>query len=194
MTLYLQALKRFQDLLEEAKQLSLREPLAMALATADEQGKPSVRTIYLGGVDERGLVFFTNRHSRKSRQLVANPHAAVCFFWPLLGQQVQVEGAVESVSEAEADACWATRDHHSRLAAWASQQSEPLDSQETLKHRLEAYRQQFDLQPIPRPSYWCGYRLVPERIEFWKTGWGYLHERECYQKSGDEWTMTLLNP
>ena len=194
MTLYLQALKRFQDLLEEAKQLSLREPLAMALATADEQGRPSVRTIYLGGVDERGLVFFTNCHSRKAQQLAANPHAAVCFFWPLLGQQVQVEGTVEPVSEEEADACWATRDHHSRLAAWASQQSEPLDSQETLKRRLEEYRQQFDLQPIPRPSYWCGYRLVPERIEFWKTGWGYLHERECYQKSGDKWTMTLLNP
>lgn len=105
-----------------------------------------------------------------------------------------MEGAVEPVSEEEADACWAIRDHHSRLAAWASQQSEPLDSQETLKRRLEAYRQQFGFQPIPRPPYWGGYRLIPKRIEFWKTGWGYLHERECYQKSGDEWTVTLLNP
>lgn len=194
MSLYLQALKRFQDLLEEAKKLSLHEPLAMALATADETGQPSVRTVYLGGVDERGLVFFTSRHSRKGRQLAANPHAAVCFFWQLLGQQVQVEGTVEPVSEEEADTYWSTRDRYSRLAAWVSRQSEPLDSPQTLEHRLKEYRQQFDFEPIPCPPYWCGYRLVPERIEFWKTGWGYLHERECYQKSGNEWTVTLLNP
>jgi pyridoxamine 5'-phosphate oxidase len=194
MNLYLQALQRFQDLLEEAKKLSLHEPLAMSLATADEKGRPSIRTVYLAGVDTRGLVFFTNRHSRKGRQLAANPYAAVCFFWQLLGQQVQVEGIIEPISEEESDAYWATRDHYSRLAAWVSRQSEPLDSRQTLKRRLEEYRQQFDFQPIPRPPYWCGYCLVPERFEFWKTGWGYLHERECYQKSEDEWTMTLLNP
>lgn len=193
--LYGQALKEFQYLLKEANKTVPPKPMIMALATADAAGRPSVRTVVLEAVDERGVVFFTHLHSRKGRHLASNPRAAVCFFWPSLKQQVEVEGTVERVTEEEADAYWARRDRDSQLAAWASHQSEPLASRETLTRRLLEYRKRFDFErQVPRPPYWSGFRIVPERIEFWKAGWRHLHERVCYQRSETGWSVTLLNP
>lgn len=193
--LYGQALKEFQYLLKEAKKADPSKSMTMALATTDAAGRPSVRTIVLEAVDQRGLIFFTHLHSRKGSHLASNPHAAACFFWPSLKQQVEVEGTVQQVTEQEADAYWKTRDRDSQLAAWASHQSEPLASRETLKRRLLEYRKQFDFErQVPRPAYWSGFRIVPERIEFWKAGWRHLHERVCYQKSENGWSVTLLNP
>ncbi|MDQ2696168.1 MAG: pyridoxamine 5'-phosphate oxidase [Pseudomonadota bacterium] len=195
MDLYSEALKRFQELLTEAGKTGLRDAAVMTLATVDERGRPSARTVFLEAADEQGFVFFTNRHSRKGRQLAANPQAAMCFFWQPLRQQVQVEGTVEQLAEAQADAWWAGRDRDTQLVAWASRQSAPLESNEALKQRLTEIRQRFDFQrQVPRPSWWSGFRLVPERIEFWRAGWHHLHERVCYQKSAGAWSVTLLNP
>lgn len=194
MDLYQQALNRFQEVLREAKKVNLPEPKAMILATVDERGQPSVRTVFLEAVDERGFVFFTDHRSRKARQLASNPRAALCCYWQPLRQQVQVEGVAELVPEEEADAYWVTRNRDGQFAAWASQQSAPLDSLEALKHRLNECRERFSFEQVPRPPHWSGFRIVPERIEFWRYGWHQLHERVCYQQSKDGWTVLLLNP
>lgn len=194
MDLYLEAIKRFQHLLEEAHDCDLREPTAMTLATADATGKPSARTMLLKKVDEHGFVFFTNSMSRKGQQLKANDRAALLFFWQPLMQQASIEGVVELLSNEEADAYWSTRPRESQIGAWASEQSSPLESHQVLMDRVNEFKQRYEGQQVPRPSHWLGYRLVPDRIEFWKAGWGRLHERDCYEKSGDEWTMQLLNP
>ena len=194
MDLYVEALSRFHDLLNEAQKTDLFEPTAMTLATCDAQGHPTARTVLLKKVDERGFAFYTNLNSRKARQLEDNPRAALCFFWQSLMQQVTVEGSVEMLSDKEAEAYWHTRERDSQIGAWASKQSALLDSQETLHRRHEQYRDRFKDQKVPRPADWSGYRIIPERIEFWKSGWHRLHERVCYSKSEEGWTLTLLYP
>ena len=194
MDLYIEALGRFHDLLKEAHKTDLLEPTAMTLATCDAQGHPTARTVLLKMVDERGFAFYTNLNSRKARQLESNPRAALCFFWQPLMQQVTVEGSVQILSDEEADAYWHTRERDSQIGAWASEQSAPLDSQETLHLRHEQYRDRFKDQQVPRPADWSGYRIIPERIEFWKSGWHRLHERVCYSKSEEGWTLTFLYP
>ena len=194
MDLYAEALNRFRDLLDEAQKTDLPEPAATTLATADANGHLTARTVLLKKLDERGFTFFTNLDSRKARQLKENPHAALCFFWQNLMQQVTVEGVAELISDEEADAYWVTRERNSQLAAWASKQSSPLDKRETLSRRLREIKQRFTDQRIPRPPNWSGYRLVPERIEFWSAGWHRLHERVCYYKSMSGWSVTLLYP
>lgn len=196
MDLYRQALRAIQDIVEEAKHIALPEPTAMSLATVDEAGQPSVRTIYLHAVVDSGLIFFTNRNSRKARQLAANPRAAACLYWQPLARQIQIEGIARLLDDAAADAYWAERGRDSQLVAWtSSDQREPKASQEQFDHRLSEYRQQFDFQrQVPRPRQWSGYCLTPERIEIWKTSWRYPKQRVCYQKISDRWSVTHLNP
>ena len=192
---YVEALKRFQELLERAKQSSLREPMTMTLATADEHGRPSVRAVLLKGVDDHGFVFYTNLESRKAQQIAANPRAALCFFWDPLEEQVLVEGDVHQVSNTEADAYWATRDLESQIGAWASLQSRKLENRQTLEARIAEYNAKFAGRPVPRPPHWSGFRIVPERIEFWKARPFRLNERTLYQKkSTGQWAVHLLYP
>lgn len=195
MNLYRQALKTIQEVVDEARQDTLSESTVMSLATADETGQPSVRTVYLHAVVDSGLIFFTNRNSRKAHQLAANPRAAACFYWQPLGRQIQVEGIVQRLNDGEADAYWDQRGRDSQLVAWASGQREPGESREQFQRRLSEYRQQFDFQrQVPRPRHWSGYCLIPERIEIWKASWRYPKQRVCYQKTLDGWSVTHLNP
>lgn len=193
--LYQEALRLFRDLLDTASKSNLREPTAMTLATADASGRPSVRTMLLKGVDERGFLFFTNSQSLKGRELRENPRAALCFFWQPLMRQVRVEGHVETIEEEESDRYWCTRERDSQLGAWASQQSDVLDQRQTLEKQLAEYHDKFLDQAVPRPPYWFGYRVIPERIEFWKSGWHRLHERVRYDRGANGiWRKTLLYP
>lgn len=194
MDVYREALDRFQNLLQRAHETDLPEPTAMTVATADAKGRPAVRSILLKGVDENGFVFYTNVQSRKGRALAVNPWAALCFFWQPLMEQVEVEGPVHGVTKHEADAYWMTRDRQSQLGAWASHQSQPLDSRRMLKLRVADYARHFNGRPIPRPPYWSGYRVVPRRIEFWKAKPFRLHERVCYEMTLHGWSKCLLNP
>jgi len=192
--LYDEAIEKFRALLDRATQTDLPEPTAMSLATADASGRPSARTVLLKGVDERGFVFYTNTRSRKGGQLADNAWAALCVFWQPLKEQVEVEGRVERVTEQEADEYWVTRPRDSQLGAWASEQSAPLESREALLARAASFRDQFEGRDVPRPPHWSGYRVLPERIEFWTAGEHRLHHRVCYEKGRDEWTVVLLNP
>ncbi len=191
--LYSEALARFGEL-QDAAAADLREPTTMMLATADADGRPSVRTMLLKRFDEQGFVFFTNSHSRKGRDLEENPHASLCFFWQSLMEQVRVEGSVVPISAEESDSYWETRARDSQLGAWASQQSDPLEDRELLEHDVSKYQAKFLNQPVPRPPHWFGYRVIPERIEFWKSGWHRLHERVLYEKTTESWTKTRLYP
>lgn len=170
------------------------EPDAMVLSTADEDGQPSGRFVLLKEVDERGFAFYTNLESRKARALGANPRASLCFYWPELGKQVRIEGAVERVSDAEADAYFATRPRESQIGAWASKQSSTLASRQALDDRVAEIIARFDGVPVPRPPFWSGYRVAPAMIEFWTRDAARLHVRERYQRSGNSWTETLLFP
>ncbi len=185
---------RLHDLLHRAAQSDLREPSAMSLATAGADGCPTVRTVLLKKFDERGLVFFTHVDSRKGRQITENPRASLCFFWQTLFEQALVDGSVETLDAWEADEYWSARQRDSQLAAWASTQSEGLDSRDTLERRLAEVHDRFIDELVPRPPYWVGIRVVPERMEFWRSGWSRLHERYCYRRSGEGWDLSLLNP
>ena len=165
-----------------------------ALATADASGRPSVRIVLLRRVDERGFVFFTNYESRKGRELSENPHASLCQHWPTLEEQIRVEGAIELVDAEESDAYFAGRPRESQLGAWASLQSAELDGRPTLEARLDEVERRFANQPVPRPPYWGGIRIIPERIEFWYGRSGRLHDRLLYTKAGAGWQTTWLFP
>jgi pyridoxamine 5'-phosphate oxidase len=170
------------------------EPTAFALATADAEGRPSARMLLLKGFDPDGFVFYTNLESRKGRELEENPRAALCFFWQPLELQVRIEGDVTRVSDAEADAYYASRPRGSRIGAWASEQSRPLGSYEALVERVREYEARFGEGEIPRPPHWSGYRLDPVRIEFWQGRASRLHERERFDRAGDGWTVRNLYP
>ena len=188
---------RFQALFAEAKQIPpdrLPEPTAFALGTVGADGQPSVRIVLLKDVDDRGFVFFTNFESRKGRELLASHRAALCFHWQLLEQQVRVEGPVEVVSDAEADAYFASRARGSQLGAWASIQSRPMEHPDDLDVRVAEMKARFADVPIPRPPHWSGFRVIPERIEFWKGMPSRLHLRDVYARAGKGWTVSRLYP
>ena len=184
----------FEEWLAEARLSEPNDPTAMALATADSAGRPSVRMVLLKGHDARGFVFYTNLDSRKGVELAANPNAALLFHWKSLRRQVRVEGVVEPVAEEEADAYFATRSRDSQLGAWASDQSRPLDARVTFEARYQEMRRRFDGTQVPRPPRWSGWRVVPERIEFWNDRAHRLHERRLFTRSGDGWSEGLLYP
>jgi pyridoxamine 5'-phosphate oxidase len=183
----------FQELFARA---ATREPdaTAMALATADPAGAPSVRMVLLKAADTAGFVFFTNYESRKAAELAANPRAALCFYWPAIGVQVRVEGEVERVTAAESEAYFASRPRESQLGAWASRQSRPLASAEALRDEFERTLARFSGQPVPRPPAWGGFRVRPQRIEFWHAGEHRLHDRVLYTRAGEGWTVERLFP
>jgi pyridoxamine 5'-phosphate oxidase len=184
----------FVEAFERAKRKEPGDATACALATADASGAPSVRMVLLKEVDERGFVFHTNYRSRKALELESNPRAALCFYWESLHEQVRVEGQVERVSEAESDAYFATRSRASRLGAWTSKQSQVLESRAHLLSRFVRFETRFATVPVPRPEFWGGYRLIPERVEFWFSQRHRLHDRRLYSRTDGGWTMQRLYP
>lgn len=184
----------FDDWFAQARAGEPNDPNAMALATADAAGRPSVRMVLLKGHGPDGFVFYTNRNGRKAGDLAANPHAALLFHWKSLRRQVRVEGAVTPASDAESDAYFATRSRDSQLGAWASDQSRPLDARATFEARFAEVQARFDGGDVPRPPFWGGYRVVPEQIEFWSDRAHRLHERRLFTRAGDGWAEGLLYP
>ncbi|HEY8192192.1 MAG TPA: pyridoxamine 5'-phosphate oxidase [Alphaproteobacteria bacterium] len=185
----------FRQWLAAAEASEKDDPNAMALATADEKGRPALRTVLLKHIDERGFVFYTNRESRKGRALAVNPYAAVNFLWKSLDRQVDADGAVMPVSDAESDAYFASRPRGSRIAAWASSQSRPLESRQILADRVKELEAEYEgREDIPRPPHWGGYVLAPSRIAFWQEAPFRLHARVVYTRAQDTWERRLLYP
>jgi pyridoxamine 5'-phosphate oxidase len=191
-----EAIDTFRALLAEATAAGDPEPTAMTVATADARGRPSARTVLLKHVDVRGFVFYTNFDSRKGRQLAANPQAALLFLWKTLRDQVQakIEGTVEPVTAAEADAYFASRPRESQIGAWASLQSQTLDARETFEARIAEFTAKYEGGPVPRPPHWSGFRVVPEMIELWYGAKFRLHERQRYARVDGRWTKRMLYP
>jgi pyridoxamine 5'-phosphate oxidase len=167
---------------------------AMVLASATAAGRPSARAVLLKGFDERGFVFYTNLESRKGEELAGNPYAALCFYWKSQRRQVRVEGRVEAVSAAEADAYFASRARESRIGAWASAQSRLLDSRCVLDARVAEAASRFAATEVPRPPFWSGFRVVPDRVEFWQERPSRLHDRWLFVREGGEWRRQRLYP
>jgi pyridoxamine 5'-phosphate oxidase len=194
MDLYKEALDAFTDAFEQAKKTEPADPNAMTLATADPNGRPHARVVLLKDFDERGFVFYTNTMSRKGQQLVANPHAALAFHWKSLERQVHIEGPVSMVTPAEADAYFATRPRISQIGAWASLQSQRLDQRKTLEERVVQFEKKYAGLDVPRPPHWSGFRVLPQRIEFWTAEPYRLHRRTVYEHVAGNWTKFLLYP
>lgn len=187
--------KTFAAWLEEAKTTEINDPNAMCLATADAQGRPSNRMVLLNGLDERGFIFYTNAESRKGNDLETNPYAALCFHWKSLRRSVRIEGRVEQVTDVESDTYYKSRPRLSRIGAWASQQSRRLPEFSTLQDAVKFYEEKFkDIEDIPRPDYWRGFRVMPDRMEFWVDGEFRLHKRTVFLPSKDGWDTHMIYP
>ncbi|PTW48761.1 pyridoxamine 5'-phosphate oxidase [Sphingomonas faeni] len=178
----------------EARKTEINDSNAVALATADAEGRPSVRMVLLKGHGPDGFVIYTNRESRKAGDLAVNTYAALLFHWKSLRRQVRIEGSVTLVSDAESDAYFASRGRDSQLGAWASDQSRPLDSRETFEHRFAEMQARFEGGDVPRPPHWGGYRIAPDRIELWQDRAHRLHERRLFTREGGNWSEGLLFP
>jgi pyridoxamine 5'-phosphate oxidase len=184
----------FDAWLQEARGSEVNDPEAMALATAAADGRPSVRAVLLKGHGPEGFVFYTNCGSRKAQEIAANPNVALLFHWKSLRRQVRIEGVAHEVDPSEADAYFATRSRESQIGAWASDQSRPLPDRALFEARYEESKRKFEGMAVPRPPYWSGYRVVPERIEFWSDRPHRLHERRLFTLTGNGWIEGLLYP
>ncbi|MCP3162925.1 pyridoxamine 5'-phosphate oxidase [Myxococcus qinghaiensis] len=187
-------IQRFSDVFERAKKAIPVDPNAVVVASVGPDGRPSARVVLLKDFDERGFVFFTNHESRKGHELLAHPFAALCFYWPPLEEQVRVEGRVEVVSNEEADGYFKRRARGSQVGAWASLQSQRLGSRDELETRVEAVEKQYAGGDVPRPPHWSGFRVVPDRIEFWHSRTSRLHDRHLYLRGPDGWQAQMLYP
>ena len=185
---------QFRRWFDAAVEGGVYEPNGMTLATVGEDGQPSARIVLLKGLDEHGLAFYTNKESRKGHQLAANAKAALTFWWGPLERQVRFEGIIGHVDDDEADAYYASRPFGSRIGAWASPQSQVVASRDVLDQRERALSEQYADGNPPRPPHWGGYRLAPERVEFWQGRSSRLHDRLCYHLAGDEWLIERLAP
>jgi len=192
--LYQEAINAFREKHARTSELGVREPSAMSLATVGANGQPSIRTVLLRGIDERGFVFFTNSQSRKGEQMAGNSQVALTFFWDAWAEQVHVEGRVEVIPDSESDEYWKTRARLSQIGAWASDQSRPLSGRDEFMASVAEIQKRFKGQDVHRPPHWFGYRVVPSRIELWSGREGRLHERYIYESNGETWTKQMLYP
>lgn len=184
----------FREWYEMADHPGIHDRSATCLATADANGMPSARMVLLKAADENGFVFYTNLGSRKASELRENPQAALCFYWQPIGRQVRVQGAVSPVDDEEADQYFASRDRRSQIGAWASKQSAAMEGRFELEKRVAQFTAKFGVAKIPRPEFWSGFRIKPERMEFWKEGAFRLHDRVVYTRTGDDWETENLFP
>ncbi|OAO04357.1 pyridoxamine 5'-phosphate oxidase [Parasphingorhabdus sp.] len=184
----------FETWFAEARETELNDSNAMTIATADASGQPSARMVLLKGHDRTGFVFYTNQESRKAQAIAENGKAAILFHWKSLRRQIRIEGVLLTVSDETADAYFATRSRDSQLGAWASDQSRPLDSRETFEARFAETQARFEGSDVPRPPHWSGYRLTPQRFEFWQDREHRLHERTIFLRDDDHWTKGMLYP
>jgi pyridoxamine 5'-phosphate oxidase len=184
----------FETWFAEARKTEINDSNSMTIATADADGQPSARMVLLKGHGPDGFIFYTNQQSRKANDIAENPKAAILFHWKSLRRQIRIEGSLSRVSDAAADAYFATRGRDSQLGAWASDQSRPLDSRATFEARFAEMTARFDRKDVPRPPHWSGYRLTPTHFEFWQDQAHRLHERRIFARNGNSWTEGLLYP
>jgi pyridoxamine 5'-phosphate oxidase len=187
-------MEQFRTWFDEARALGLPMPEAMTLATSNADGRPSARVVLLHGIEENGFVFHTNYESRKSRELEANPQAALVLYWHPLGRQVRVEGSIERVSEEESAQYFRTRPRGGQLGAWASRQSEQIESRDVLEERVHRLEREYEGREVPLPPNWGGWRLSPETVEFWQGRRSRLHDRLRYRREKDGWVIERLAP
>jgi len=185
----------FSEWLQQAESGGVEMPEAMVLSTIDANGNPSSRMVLLRGMNERGFIFYTNYHSRKSREIERNHKVSLLFYWETLGRQVRIEGMAEKVSDEVSDGYFRTRPRENQIAAWASDQSEPVPDRETLEDRFRMMKKKFSGKPVPRPPHWGGYLVIPRRFEFWQQGEHRLHDRIVYELQSDgKWKRYRLYP
>lgn len=189
-----QLISEFKEWLAEAEKSEPNDANAMSIATADKDGQPSVRMVLLKDVDEQGFVFYTNYESQKGSEILDNPKVALCFHWKSLRRSVRVNGTAVQVSDEEADAYFQSRARDSRIGAWASQQSRPMEGRFALEAAVAKYAAKYPIGEVPRPPYWSGFRIIPHRIEFWKDKPFRLHERRQFNKTAQGWTKEVLYP
>jgi len=187
-------LDEFQAWMADAEKSEPNDPTAMSLATVNNEGQPSVRMVLLKNADERGFVFYTNFESQKGTELLATPHAALCFHWKSLRRSIRIQGDIEVVTDEEANAYFDSRPRDSRIGAWASQQSRPMEGRFSLEAAVAKYAAKFGIGGIPRPEYWSGFRVIPTTMEFWRDKPFRLHERRQYVKTAEGWTESTLYP